>query len=109
LGLRHFLTKPGAVSQHRQNSLDGLNTGKNEKLAFRMVMDIAAGPRFRACRDRGNRVAIVDNSVRREWEHEPGAQILTPSAAMPDSWFVSEFIQDFEPEAIVHFAGQRSR
>lgn len=101
--------KPGAVSQHRQNSLESLNTGKNEKLAFRMVMDIGAGTRLCTCRDRGRRVAIVDNFVRRQLGHEPDPKTLTPSATMPDYKFMSEFIQDFEPAALVHFAEQRSR
>jgi len=78
----------------------------------------------------GHRVAIVDNFVRRQWDHELGAQTLTPIATMPErlrAWkdatgfsiefypgdlndyeFVSEFVQDFEPEAVVHFAEQRS-
>jgi len=78
----------------------------------------------------GHAVAIVDNFVRRQWDHELGAQTLTPIATMPErlrAWkettgfsiefhpgdltdyeFASEFIQDFEPEAVVHFAEQRS-
>jgi UDP-sulfoquinovose synthase len=78
----------------------------------------------------GHSVAIVDNFVRRQWDHELGAQTLTPIATMPErlhAWkeatgfsiefypgdltdyeFVSEFIRDFEPEAVVHFAEQRS-
>jgi len=78
----------------------------------------------------GHRVAIVDNFVRRQWDHELGAQTLTPIATMPErlrAWkdatgfsiefypgdltdydFVSEFIQDFEPEVVAHFAEQRS-
>src|SRR5690349_10955061 len=78
----------------------------------------------------GHSVAIVDNFVRRQWDHELGVQTLTPIASMPErlrAWkeatgfsiefrpgdlndyeFVSEFIQDFEPEAVVHFAEQRS-
>jgi UDP-sulfoquinovose synthase len=78
----------------------------------------------------GHAVAIVDNFVRRQWDHELGVQTLTPIATLPErlrAWketagysiefypgdltdyeFVSEFIRDFEPEAIVHFAEQRS-
>jgi len=78
----------------------------------------------------GHAVAIVDNFSRRQWDHELGVQTLTPIATMPErlrAWkeasgcsiefypgdladyeFVSGFIQDFEPEAVVHFAEQRS-
>ena len=79
---------------------------------------------------RGHQVAIVDNFSRRLWDHELEAQTLTPIRPLPDrlrSWrksggseivsfigditdydFVSTTLRDFEPDAIVHFAEQRS-
>jgi UDP-sulfoquinovose synthase len=79
---------------------------------------------------RGNEVAIVDNFSRRLWDHELGAPTLTPIRPLPErlrAWqrltgktiesfvgdvtdydFVSTMFKAFEPEAIVHFAEQRS-
>jgi UDP-sulfoquinovose synthase len=79
---------------------------------------------------RGNEVAIVDNFFRRLWDHELGAPTLTPIRPLPErlrAWhrltgrtiesftgdiadyeFVSTLFKTFEPEAIVHFAEQRS-
>jgi len=79
---------------------------------------------------RGHQVAIVDNFARRLWDHELGAQTLTPIRTMPErlrSWekisgeeielftgdiaeydFLSEAINRFSPDAVVHFAEQRS-
>ncbi|MDE3168902.1 MAG: NAD-dependent epimerase/dehydratase family protein [Acidobacteriota bacterium] len=78
----------------------------------------------------GHSVAIVDNFVRRLWDFELGAQTLTPIRPLPerlDAWrrrtgktiqsfvgdvtdyeFLGSVIRDFEPEAVVHFAEQRS-
>src|SRR6202453_543272 len=78
----------------------------------------------------GNEIAIIDNFVRRQWDHELGAQTLTPIRPLSDRlrfWhqltgfnigsylgdvtdyeFLVGMIQDFEPEAIIHFAEQRS-
>jgi UDP-sulfoquinovose synthase len=71
----------------------------------------------------GHTVAIVDNYVRRQWDHELGAQTLTPIRPLKerlglsidlavgdvtDYEFLSSFVREFEPEAIVHFAEQRS-
>ena len=78
----------------------------------------------------GHDVAIVDNYVRRLWDHELGAQTLTPIRPLTDrvrAWkeltgksieifvgdvcdydFLSSMIKAFEPEAVVHFAEQRS-
>ena len=78
----------------------------------------------------GHEVAIVDNFVRRQWDHELGAQTLTPIRPLSDRlsvWhrltgrtiesyvgdicdyeFLSNVIKDFEPESVVHFAEQRS-
>ncbi len=79
---------------------------------------------------RGNDVAIVDNFVRRLWDHELGAPTLTPIRPLAERlnvWnqltgkaidsfvgdicdyeFVADFIRTWEPEAIIHFAEQRS-
>ncbi len=79
---------------------------------------------------RGNEVAIIDNFSRRLWDHELGAPTLTPIRPLPErlrTWkrltgktielfvgdisdyeFVSTMFKAFEPEAIVHFAEQRS-
>ena len=78
----------------------------------------------------GNDVAIVDNFMRRLWDHELGAQTLTPIRTLPERlrcWqesghepieqfvgditdynFVASVFREFEPEAVVHFAEQRS-
>jgi UDP-sulfoquinovose synthase len=78
----------------------------------------------------GHSVAIIDNFVRRQWDHELGAQTLTPIRPLSDRlrvWhertgytiesfvgdvtdyeFLTHMIQEFEPEAIIHFAEQRS-
>jgi UDP-sulfoquinovose synthase len=80
--------------------------------------------------NKGHSVAIVDNFCRRQWDHELGVQTLTPIRPLSDRlrvWqeltgniiqlftgdvmeydFLSAVIQDFEPEAVVHFAEQRS-
>ena len=79
---------------------------------------------------RGHEVAIVDNFARRQWDFELGVQTLTPIRPLPDrlrSWnehtgrtieqcigdvtdyeFLSEAIREIEPEAVIHFAEQRS-
>ena len=79
---------------------------------------------------RGNQVAIVDNFIRRLWDHELGAQTLTPIRPLNERlgvWnqltgktidsfvgdicdydFLADFIRTWEPEAIIHFAEQRS-
>jgi UDP-sulfoquinovose synthase len=78
----------------------------------------------------GHEVAIVDNFCRRLWDHELGAPTLTPICPLPErlrAWhrltgktiesfvgdvtdyeFLSALFRAFEPEAIVHFAEQRS-
>src|ERR1700690_2140944 len=78
----------------------------------------------------GNSVAIFDSFVRRQWDYELGVQTLTPIRALPERlrvWkqltgntielFVGDMIdydslafaiKEFEPEAVVHFAEQRS-
>lgn len=79
---------------------------------------------------RGHSVAIVDNYARRLWDYELGVQTLTPIRPLAERlhvWhqltgkqidlhvgdvadydFISNFIEGFKPEAIVHFAEQRS-
>ncbi len=79
---------------------------------------------------RGHEVAIVDNFSRRLWDHEIGAMPLTAIAPLSErlrSWkrltgksietfigdvtdyeFLSSVFKTFEPEAVVHFAEQRS-
>jgi UDP-sulfoquinovose synthase len=78
----------------------------------------------------GHEAAIIDNFCRRLWDHELGAPTLTPIRPLPERlrvWhrltgktiqsfvgdvtdyeFVSMVFRDFEPEAVVHFAEQRS-
>ena len=79
---------------------------------------------------RGNAVAIIDNFVRRQWDHELGAQTLTPIRPLAERltvWreltgnfiesfvgdvtdydFLASVVREFQPEAVVHFAEQRS-
>jgi UDP-sulfoquinovose synthase len=79
---------------------------------------------------RGHSVAVVDNFVRRQWDHELGAQTLTPILPLSDrlrTWahltgksidlfvgdvmdydFLLSTIKQFEPDTIIHFAEQRS-
>jgi UDP-sulfoquinovose synthase len=79
---------------------------------------------------KGHEVAIVDNFARRLWDHELGAQTLTPIRLLNERlavWqqltgktiqsfvgditdydFLSSVVKSFEPESIVHFAEQRS-
>jgi UDP-sulfoquinovose synthase len=79
---------------------------------------------------KGHAVTIVDNFLRRQWDHELGAQTLTPIAPLSDrlrAWyrltgktidlavgdvadydFLFSTIRNCEPDAIVHFAEQRS-
>src|SRR5580692_8121740 len=79
---------------------------------------------------KGHSVAIVDNFIRRQWDFELGAQTLTPIQPLRDRlrvWqeltdksielfvgdvndydFLSGAIEASEPDAVVHFAEQRS-
>ena len=79
---------------------------------------------------KGHEVAIIDNFLRRQWDDELGVQTLTPirplserlrvwqmrSGKMIDLFvgdvadfdFLSSMVKQFKPEAIVHFAEQRS-
>ncbi|HKD74816.1 MAG TPA: NAD-dependent epimerase/dehydratase family protein, partial [Ktedonobacterales bacterium] len=78
----------------------------------------------------GHDVAIVDNFARRAWDVELGTDSLVPIASLEDrvaAWkaktgqavatfvgdlqdypFISRVIRDFRPDAIVHYAEQRS-
>src|SRR5579884_4024972 len=78
----------------------------------------------------GHAVAIVDNFARRQWDHELGVETLTPIRPLAERlriWqeltgrtidlhvgdvtdyeFLSSFIRAFEPDAVIHFAEQRS-
>jgi UDP-sulfoquinovose synthase len=79
---------------------------------------------------RGHQVSIVDNYVRRQWDHELGVQTLTPirtlterlrawrartgleivsySGDVTDYEFLASVIEHDHPEAVVHFAEQRA-
>src|ERR1700728_4060017 len=79
---------------------------------------------------KGHAVAVVDNFLRRQWGFEVGAQTLTPIQPLADRlrvWseltgktieqftgdvndydFLAGVIESFAPDAVVHFAEQRS-
>jgi len=79
---------------------------------------------------KGHAVSVVDNFLRRQWDFELGAQTLTPIQPLTDRlrvWqeltgksielfvgdindyeFLAGTIESFEPDAVVHFAEQRS-
>jgi UDP-sulfoquinovose synthase len=79
---------------------------------------------------KGHQVSIVDNYIRRQWDHELGVQTLTPIRPLAkrlEVWsdltgkqielsvgditdydFVSSYFQTFEPEAVIHYAEQRA-
>jgi len=79
---------------------------------------------------RGHHIAVADSLVRREWDRELGVETLTPVASIQERlrvWqrvsgkkisffegditnyqFLASTIEAFEPEAVVHFAEQRS-
>jgi len=79
---------------------------------------------------KGHSVAIVDNFIRRQWDHELGVQTLTPIRTLAERlrvWrdltggqielfvgdvndydFLASCIESFAPDAVVHFAEQRS-
>jgi len=80
--------------------------------------------------NQGHSIAIVDNFVRRQWDHELGAQTLTPIRPLVERlavWqeltgkkiesfvgdvtdydFLASVMSNFRPDAVVHFAEQRS-
>jgi UDP-sulfoquinovose synthase len=79
---------------------------------------------------KGHTIAIIDNFARRQWDFELGVQTLTPIRPLPERllvWqqltgrtietfigditdydFLASTISAFKPEAVVHFAEQRS-
>src|SRR5215472_14552326 len=79
---------------------------------------------------KGHSVAIVDNFARRQWDYQLGVQTLTPIRPLAERlkvWyqltgntidmyvgdvtdydFLSSTVKTFEPDAVVHFAEQRS-
>src|SRR3984957_14394969 len=79
---------------------------------------------------KGHTVSIVDNFLRRQWDHEVGEQTLTPIQPLPDRlrvWqeltgktiefqygdvtdyeFLASVLDSFRPEAVIHFAEQRA-
>ncbi len=79
---------------------------------------------------RGHTVAVADNFARRAWDHELGAESLTPIRSLHerlaawralsgheitpwigdlcDAAFVDDMLRAFVPEAVVHFGEQRS-
>src|ERR1700678_4072855 len=79
---------------------------------------------------KGHSVAIADNFVRRQWDYELGVQTLTPIRTLSErlkAWsdltgkniellvgdvtdydFLASAIETTEPDAVVHFAEQRS-
>jgi UDP-sulfoquinovose synthase len=79
---------------------------------------------------KGHEVSIVDNFLRRQWDHELGAQTLTPIQPLSDrvrAWqeltgksiavlvgdvtdydFLASAMETSQPHAVVHFAEQRS-
>jgi UDP-sulfoquinovose synthase len=79
---------------------------------------------------KGHSVSIIDNFIRRQWDHELGAQTLTPILPLSDrlrAWtrltgktidlfvgdvmdydFLISTVKQIQPEAIIHFAEQRS-
>jgi UDP-sulfoquinovose synthase len=79
---------------------------------------------------KGHSVSIIDNYLRRQWDHELGAQTLTPIRPLTERlrvWqnltgktielfvgdvadydFLFSTMKDFAPDAVVHFAEQRS-
>jgi len=80
--------------------------------------------------NKGHSVAILDNFIRRQWDHEIGAETLTPIRPLSERlkvWqaltgkhielfvgdvmdydFLSSALREFDPDAVVHFAEQRA-
>jgi UDP-sulfoquinovose synthase len=79
---------------------------------------------------KGHTVSILDNFIRRQWDSELGVQTLTPIRSLTErvrAWaeltgktidvfvgdvtdyeFLAATMEEFEPDAVVHFAEQRS-
>lgn len=80
--------------------------------------------------DQGHDVGVVDNFYRRQWDHELGAESLTPISTLQNrikAWqedssrtiepfigditnypFLVSVVRQFSPDAVVHFAEQRA-
>lgn len=80
--------------------------------------------------ERGHEVAIADSMIRRQWDDELGSNSLTPITSLKErvtTWksvsgkeiqtfvgdltdydFVESMFREFEPDAVVHYAEQRS-
>ena len=80
--------------------------------------------------NRGHEVSIVDNFCRRQWDHELGAESLTPIRTLQERvrvWeeltgqqiqvyignvnnfeFLATAMRDFYPDTVIHFAEQRA-
>jgi len=80
--------------------------------------------------NKGHQVAVVDNYVRRQWDYELGVKTLTPIRSLAERlrvWhqltgknielfvgditdhdFLASMLTSFKPDAVVHFAEQRS-
>jgi UDP-sulfoquinovose synthase len=78
----------------------------------------------------GHQIGIVDNFIRRLWDHELGAPTLTPIRTLKDrvhAWkgisgktietfvgdlmnydFLGRVVKEFKPDAVVHFGEQRA-
>jgi UDP-sulfoquinovose synthase len=79
---------------------------------------------------KGHQVSMVDNYIRRQWDHELGVQTLTPIRPLAkrlEVWheltgkqielhvgditdydFLASYFQAFEPESVIHYAEQRA-
>ncbi len=79
---------------------------------------------------KGHKVSTVDNFIRRQWDHELGVQTLTPIRPLAErlkAWgdltgkniellvgdvtdydFLASAIESSQPDAVIHFAEQRS-
>jgi UDP-sulfoquinovose synthase len=80
--------------------------------------------------NKGHQVTIIDNFIRRQWDYELGVQTLTPIRPLAErlrAWhqltgqainlrvgdicdydFCASIMRDLQPDAVVHFAEQRS-
>ncbi len=99
-------------------------------MLFLVAMAIVVGPLLFIFQAKGHSVAIIDNFSRRQWDFELGVQTLTPIRPLSERlsvWqqltgrsidlfvgdvadydFLASTIASFKPDAVVHFAEQRS-
>jgi UDP-sulfoquinovose synthase len=120
----------------QMGTLGGKPNGLEDLLVSKMNIAVLGGDGYCGwatalyLSSKGHSVAIVDNFVRRQWDHELGVDTLTPirplaervrvweeltgrtielfSGDVTDYDFVASTIQAFRPEAVIHFAEQRS-